>query len=366
MKIVLTGGHFSPALCVIESLPKDIEAFFIGRKNSFEGDKSPTLEYQTIASTSVPFIDIPSARLQRKFTAYTISSLLKLPYGFGKAMKTLRKIKPDVVLGFGGYVSLPVAFAAYFLNIPVVIHEQTLGVGTSNKIISRWARMICISWESSKDFFPGKNVILTGNPVRKEIINAANTVTADKQTIYITGGSSGSHFINSLVEGCLGKLLEKYNVVHQTGDSKKFNDFERLSEHKKSLPEQLARKYRVEKFISSKEAGAVLQKATIVVGRAGMNTVTELMFLEKPCLLIPLPISAKGEQLQNAAFIKEKGLAQVLEQNEATPEVFFSKIKYMMENIDKYKLNSEASNLIEKKAAEHIISVVEDVAQKKD
>lgn len=366
MKIVITGGHFSPAQCVIEALPQDSQVFFIGRKSSFEGDKSPTLEYQTIKSLNIPFVNLPSGRLQRRFTVRTIPSLIKLPYGFGKAISILRKIKPDVVLGFGGYVSLPVAIAAYFLKIPVVIHEQTLQVGISNKIIAKWAKMICVSWNSSKDFFPGKNVIVTGNPVRKEIIEVANTdKKSDEPIICIMGGSSGSHFINSLVEECLEKLLKNYAIIHQTGDSKKFNDFDRLQELKKTLPVDLAKKYRIEKFIESKEAGTVLQKSTLVIGRAGMNTVTELIFLKKPCFLIPLPISAKGEQHQNASFIKGLGLAEVMDQDEVAAESFISKIDYMMSNIDKYHLGPESLNLIEKKAAAHIISVVEDVARKK-
>ncbi len=366
MRLVITGGHFSPAQCVIEALPQDSQVFFIGRKSSFEGDKSPTLEYQTIKSLNIPFIDLPSGRFQRKFTIRTIPSLIKLPYGFGKSITILRKIRPDVVLGFGGYVSLPVSLAAYFLKIPVVIHEQTLQVGVSNKIIAMWAKMICVSWNSSKDFFPGKNVIVTGNPVRKEIIEAANTdKKPDESIIYITGGSTGSHFINSLIERSVEKLLGRYSVIHQTGDSKKFNDFERLQELKKTLPADLAKKYRIEKFIESKEAGIVLQKATLVVGRAGMNTVTELIFLKKPCFLIPLPIAAKGEQHQNAFFIKELGLGEIMEQDELSVENFISKIDYMMSSIDKYRLSPESENLIEKKAAAHIVSVVEDVARKK-
>ncbi len=367
MKIVMTGGHMSPALSVIENLPQDWEVFFVGRKSSFEGDKSPSLEYQAVKSLNVPFIALPSARLQRKFTIYTIPSLIKVPYVLSRSFRILRKIKPDVVLGFGGYISLPVCIAAYFLNIPVVIHEQTLQAGAANKIIAKWAKMICVSWPSSKDFFPGKNVILTGNPIRKEIIDEFKVESSKSKvpTIYVTGGSTGSHFINSLIENSLEKLLQKYAVVHQTGDSKKYKDFDKLLEIKNKLPKNLAEKYTLAKFTQSDQVMSVLNKSALIVGRAGINTVTELLYLKKPCLLIPLPISGNSEQIENALFIKGLGLAEVLEQNKISIENFISKVNYMMDNIDKYKLSPGNENLIDKKAPEHIISVVEDVAKKK-
>jgi len=367
MKIVITGGHMSPALSVIENLPQDWEVFFVGRKSSFEGDRSPSLEEKAVKSLNVPFITIPSARLQRKFTIYTIPSLVKIPYALSRSFQILKKIKPDVVLGFGGYISLPVCTAAYFLNIPVVIHEQTLQAGAANKIISRWAKMVCVSWQDSKDFFPGKNVILTGNPIRKEIINNSQLATHNSHvpTIYVTGGSTGSHFINSLIENSLEKLLQKYIVVHQTGDSRKYNDFDKLSEIKNKLPKNLAEKYTVSKFTPPDQVMSVLNKSTLAVGRAGINTVTELLYLEKPCLLIPLPISGNSEQIENALFIKGLGLAEVLEQDKISIENFISKINHMIGSIDKYKLSPGNENLIDKKAPMHIISVVEDVAKKK-
>lgn len=367
MKVVLTGGHLSPAISVIENAPEDWQVFFIGRKNSFEGDKSPSLEYQIIKSLNIPFINLPSARFQRKFTIHTLPSLVKVPYALIISIASLRKIRPDVVLGFGGYVSLPVCFAASMLNIPVVIHEQTLEAGLANKIIAKWARMVCISWKNSIEFFPNRRVILTGNPIRKEIVEGKDSGAISKiPTIYITGGSAGSHFINTLVEGSIEKLVNKYRVIHQTGDSKKYNDFQRLSEKRDSLPKDLRERYIIKKFVGNDEISSTLQQSWLVVGRAGVNTMTELIFLQKPVILIPIPFSQGNEQFKNATFIKNLGLAEILEQDKTDAAGFTAKINEMINNILKYTLPPGCGNIVEKKAAEHIISAVEDVAKKKE
>ncbi|MBI2195962.1 MAG: UDP-N-acetylglucosamine--N-acetylmuramyl-(pentapeptide) pyrophosphoryl-undecaprenol N-acetylglucosamine transferase [Candidatus Levybacteria bacterium] len=365
MRIVLTGGHISPALSVIENLPVDAEVFFIGRKSTFEGDKSPSFEYQVIKGLNIPFFNLPNARLQRKFTLHTVPSLLKLPYALYRAAAILRKIKPDVVLGFGGYISLPVCTAAYFLKIPVVIHEQTLEAGFANSEIAKWAKMICISWKTSQDFFPKSKTVLTGNPIRKEILELKVEGRKSKVPIlYITGGSSGSHFINELVGEILPKLLLKFHVIHQTGDSKIYNDFDKLLNIKKSLSKTLSEKYDLRKFTPVAEVGHMLQNATLVIGRAGINTITELAYLKKPALLIPLPFAQNNEQKKNALFLKDIGLAQVLEQGKFSPLKFVSKINEMTANIDSYTPKEAWGNLIDKNAALHIVSVVSDVAKK--
>lgn len=364
MKVLITGGHLSPAASLIERAPSDWEIFFVGRKSSFEGENTDSLEYQTVSSLDIPFFSLPSSRLQRRFTRHTLPSLAKIPFVVFKSISILRKTKPDVVVGFGGYVSLPVCIAARFLNIPVVIHEQTSEAGAANKIISKWAKKVCISWQSSFDFFPKEKTTLTGNPLRTAIIKAKNHEKTDKKVIFVTGGSAGAHFINKLIGDSLIPLLEKYYIVHQVGDSRKFNDFEYLHGLKRQLPEGLSEKYVLTKFIPLSEIGKIMQLSTIVVGRAGVNTVSELLYLEKPSLLIPLPFSQKNEQLKNANFLKEMGLAQVLFQDSATPDRFISLIDSMMEEIEKYKVNIQAEVLLTEDSVIKLIKVIQDVSSK--
>ncbi|HUQ84996.1 MAG TPA: UDP-N-acetylglucosamine--N-acetylmuramyl-(pentapeptide) pyrophosphoryl-undecaprenol N-acetylglucosamine transferase [Candidatus Limnocylindrales bacterium] len=375
MKLIIVaggGGHFAPALAVIEKLPKDWEVLVVGRKYVFEGDQSFSLEYQTAKKLNIPFQPLTTGRLQRKFTRYTINSLLKIPVGLAQATNILTRFKPDVVLSFGGYVSVPITLSASILRIPIVIHEQTLEAGIANKMVANLAKKICISWEQSGKFFPESKTVITGNPLRKEFeVGDMRTDSYKKngpqdksyeKTIYITGGSSGSHAINVLIEGCIEKLLEKYNVIHQVGEASEYKDFERLVKLRENMTPELQSGYRLYKFIDPSKVADFLNKADLVISRSGMNTVTELMYFGKPSILIPLPYGQHLEQLKNAEFIKNLGIAEIAEQNSLTPEKLLLLVDKMFDNIDMYIKNAEAGKkLIDINAADKIIEVIKNV-----
>ncbi len=359
MKVIIVGGHLSPALSVLDSLPKNWEILFVGRKYVFEGEKSLSLEYKTINNLKIPFEEVSTGRLQRKFTKNTIPSLFKLPSGFFKALRILKKFRPDAVLGFGGYLQIPIVFASFFLKIPVVLHEQTLESGFANKICSPFAKKICISWESSAIFFPKIKTIITGNPIRKDIRKNSKFENSKLPLIYITGGSSGSHFLNNLIENLIPNLLVNFNVIHQTGGSLEYDDFKRLKILRGTLPKGLKENYSIHKFINPSDVGNVMGQAEFVISRAGINTVTELIFTKKPAILIPLPFSQNNEQLKNALFLEKLGLAYVILQKEASPQVLLSAINSMHESIDKYAKKSEnLKDLIQEDAVDKIIKVV--------
>lgn len=370
MKVVIIGGHLSPALALIEKLPKNVEVIFIGRKNTFEGDSSRSLEYLTITNRGVKFYPLAAGRLQRRFTKNTFVALLKVPLGFFAARKILKKEDPDVVVGFGGYLSIAVCTAAKSLSIPIVIHEQTLEAGLANKIISKFANKVCISFESSKDFFPNSKTILTGNPIRNEIQIQNNIVRSDIKIegklpiIYITGGSTGSHAINDAVESCIEDLLEKASVIHQTGDAQEFKDYERLEQKKGTLSDDKKSRYRLLKFIEPQEVGFVMQNAALVVGRSGINTVSELLALKKPALLIPLPFAQRNEQFKNAQMLKETGLAEILEQSDLNGKMLLEKITSMLENLKKYTILKEFNQ--ENDPSTSLLEIIKDVAEKKN
>lgn len=368
MKIVLIGGHLAPALSVLEALPKNTDVLFIGRKYALEGDNALSLEYQTITSLKVPFVGLNTGRWQRKLTKFTLFSLLKLPLGIIKSFLILIKFKPDVVVGFGGYVCVPVIFCAFILRIPVVIHEQTMGVGVANKIVSRFAKKICISWNSSREYFPKDKVVLTGNPIRKfPSLNYKFSIFNNKlPMIYVTGGSSGSHFINVLIEGIIEKLLKTYNIIHQVGDAQEYHDFDRLKRLRESLPEELRENYILEKFIDPSHVGDLLRLSSLIISRSGMNTVTELIYFEKPSILIPFPFSQSDEQLKNAEFLEKIGLSIVLRQSDANRKKLLQTINLMSRNINNYKINKpEFRNLNGQNAAQNIISVINYVYKSK-
>jgi len=158
---------------------------------------------------------------------------------------------------------------------------------------------VCLSWESSGKYFPKEKIVLTGNTIRQEVINVKN-IKSEKNKIpivYITGGSAGAHAINLLVEEALGQLLQKCSVVHQTGGSEVYKDFERLEKQKSD-------RYDCQKFLIGREAAVAMSRADLVVGRAGMNTVTELIYLQKPAFLIPLPAGKKMNNLRTLILLR--------------------------------------------------------------
>lgn len=352
MKIVVVGGHLSPALSVLNRLKED-EVLYIGRKYTFEADKTLSLEYRVVSSIGINFKNITTGRLQRNFSFQTILSLFKFPTGLVQSFFVLRNFKPDVVLGFGGYVQFPVVLAAFIFKIPIVIHEQGLKAGLANKISSIFAKKILISWVWSKTDFPNNKTVFTGIPLRPEVFTATTLEKSQDPLIYITGGSSGSHSINVLVEHNLEKILKYAKIFHQTGDAKEFGDFDRLSEKREKLSEELKKKYMLMKFVDSKDAAKLLKSADLVIGRSGMNTISEIIYFQKPALLIPL--SFGSEQKRNALFLKELGLAEVLNEDSLSDFQFQNAVEGIVKNLESYKLKVDPKTLIREDAVQRII-----------
>lgn len=367
-KIVITGGHLTPSLLVIEELQKNNnwEIFYLGRKYTAEGDKSLSLEAKIIPQKGIHFLSLNAGRLQQKFTRYTFSAFLRIPFGFLQAFFYLLKIKPNVVLSFGSYVSVPVVFGAWLLKIPVMIHQQTLVMGKADKINAKYARKIAVSWPESLNNFPKEKVVLTGNPLRPNLFKIDNqfldSLDLDKNLplILVTGGNQGSHRINLAVEGTLKRLLDKYNLFHQTGNVGNFNDFERLTKIKNNLPSQLKNRYHLSRFVPGAEWTALLNKADLVVSRAGINTLSEFMVLDKPCLLIPIPWLFNNEQNVNAQMMKKLGLAEIVNQDDLSSEKLYQKLTIMMSQIENYqKKNNKTTRLINLEAAVKIVNELE-------
>ena len=365
MKILVTGAHFTPAVATIEQLRKmgDIRIVYVGRNTTLEGDRARSVESKLFPLMGIKFISITAGRLQRSLTVFTLLSLLKIPIGFFQALLILFKERPDVILSFGGYVGLPVVIIGWFFSIPVIIHEQALIPGLANKISSVFADKIAVSF--SNGAFTGKKVVLTGNPLRKEIIEKSLDANINHlappakplatrgqggrkpATVLVMGGNQGSHIINLTVEKCLVQLLKMAVVFHQTGDSK-YRDFDRL-EKLEGLG-SLGEKYMVKKWIGE-EYAKILQKADLVISRAGINTLTELAFFGKPTLLIPIPNS---EQNENAKFFEDLGMARILPQSKLSPWALLENVSFMLKRLDSLK----------KKAGETKKVVIPDAAKR--
>ncbi|MCH7541637.1 UDP-N-acetylglucosamine--N-acetylmuramyl-(pentapeptide) pyrophosphoryl-undecaprenol N-acetylglucosamine transferase [Patescibacteria group bacterium] len=344
MKIVISGGHLTPALAVISELKKRNlnDIFFIGRAKATEGETTPSAESTIIPNLGIKFYAIPVGRLQRRFTRYTIPSLLKSPIGVGNSMLILSQERPDLVISFGSYVALPVIIAAWVLGIPSITHEQTVMGGLANKIIARLAKRIALSWPDSLELFPKSKSVVTGIPIRAEILDAEKKRTS-RPLVFITGGNQGAHSINETILEIIEPLLEKYEVVHQTGGSETFRDYEMLMAKVSQLPRKLQSRYQAFKWLNSKDLADVYARTSLVVGRSGANTVSEVAALGLPALFIPLPWSGANEQEKNALMLQNLGGALVLTQERLTPKRLLAAINSMIINLNKYKMNSKAA-----------------------
>lgn len=369
MKILLIGGHMTPALAVIQELQKeDCSIVYVGRKHSMEGDTAVSLEYQTIRHMGIKFVDFRTGRLQRKFTRHTFFSLIKIPRGFIRALALVKKEKPDVVVGFGGYLSVPICYAARILRVPIVIHEQTLEAGLANRMIAPFADAICISWESSQRFFPKNKTILTGNPIIKQQptpdVRLYQKLDEQIPLIVIVGGSQGSHAINMLVREILPALVRDYQVIHQTGDASEFQDFDKLSQVRRLLPIEYQKRYTPVKFIAPGDIETVWSTADLVVSRAGINTVTQLLMLNKLAIFIPLSVSQHNEQYKNALMAKEAGLAHIYQQEDITPDRLLQEIHDMLST--KKHITSRLAHIreVHTHAPRRVIAVIQHYAQK--
>ncbi len=348
-RIVITGGHLTPSLLVIKELEKrgNWQIFYLGRKYTTEGDKTPSLESQMISKAGATFLPLFAGRLQQKFTRYTIQAFLRIPLGFLQSFYYLLKIRPKVVLSFGSYVSVPVVMMAYLLRVPIMMHQQTVVMGKADKINSCFAKKIAVSWKKSLSDFPKEKVVLTGNPLRQDIFKVDEKIwqslglEKDLPLILVTGGNQGSHFVNMAVKGSLKKILGKYNLFHQTGGLSNFNDYNKLKGEKEKLPDKLKSRYQIKEYISGDEWGTILNKADLVVCRAGINTLTEMLALEKKLLIIPIPWLFNNEQVKNAKMFKEIGLAEILPQDDLNPDNLYKMIEKMILNLNTYSLSNK-------------------------
>ena len=316
MKILLCGGHPNPALAVIEYLQKqksDNQLIYVGRKYHYF-EKTVTFEYQEIISKKIPFIDLNTGRMPQDISLTSLANIFLTIIGFIKSLFIVIRERPDIILSFGGYIAFPLSLVGYLLGISVYTHEQTIAPGITNKIIGRLSAKIFIAFEESRKYFDSNKTILVGNFVREAILDSLQRrqslgSSQDKPTILVIGGSLGSHSINLIIEKIINELTQKYFVIHQIGNLKKYGDWQRLSALKNKY-------YLPVSHLSSKTIAQYYHQSDLVICRAGANTITELAVLKKPAILIPLPWSAYDEQLRHAQLLKTAGSVEIFDQKQ--------------------------------------------------
>jgi UDP-N-acetylglucosamine--N-acetylmuramyl-(pentapeptide) pyrophosphoryl-undecaprenol N-acetylglucosamine transferase len=363
-RIILTGSHAgTTALAVTEELIRRSgkriiwDIYWIGTKRALEGKDIPTIESNVLPKAGVKFHQIVSGRIQRKFTLWTIPALFRIPIGFIHALKIIHKIKPHIILSFGGFASFPVVVVGWLLNIPIIVHEQTAIFGRANKLASMFSNKIALSRKSSLKYYPEGKSVVVGNPILENITNIPPKLKMEQPpTVYITGGSRGSVNLNSLIENIIPKLLKLFHIVHQTG----YLDFNKYINIKKLLPENKKIRYEVYPVIDPMEVESVFKRADIIVSRAGANTVSEIIAAKRPAILIPLPFAYKNEQFENAKIAEKFGVAKVLMQNELNSKKLFSELIKIRNNWEKIVVKLKNKKSPDIKASQILVDIIEE------
>lgn len=338
-KLLLAGSH---AATTAVATIYEIKAQKLNWKLYWVGNE--TLPTQGVISQR-----IESGKIENKFTKNTIFSFLKIPFGFMQAGFRVVQIKPNLILSFGGATGAQVAFWGWLFGISVIIHEQTSVAGRANIKSSKFAKKIAISRNSSRVYFPTQKTVLTGNPISKSIIKLAKFKSRKKvETIFITGGSRGSKWINDAIKPNLNRLLKNYKVIFLTGE-KHVNKFTMKNSNLTILGR-----------VDSDKYAELLKKSDIVIARAGANTVSELIVFKKPCILIPIPWSYKNEQTKNAKKLEKTGLARIIKQSELTPQRLYGEIESLIKNYS--KIIEKTKNIVSSDihASEKLVDLLQD------
>lgn len=330
--LLITGGHPTPALAVIDECQKNfpnIKPVFAGRKNVNTKESLNSYEYDEVTLRGIEFVPVSFMRGWKAFFSFPQSLLTSL--------QILRKYRPKALLSFGGYIALPFACAAKLCQIPVYTHEQTAVMGSANRFISMLSRKVFLSFPDQK--VSSQKFVYTGNPIRQQIITppaqAPMNIPTDKPILLVTGGNLGSHSINIMIFPILKKLLETFTVIHQTGNVQEFGDFEYAKKLQNMIGEAARLSYIPRAHLSSDEWSYVLHKSSIVVSRSGANTFIELIATQKPCVLIPLPWSAHKEQLKHAQILHDAGVGEICDQAAGTTNLY-ELIMRVFDNRSKY------------------------------
>lgn len=303
-----TGGHLFPAIALAEQLKYEepqSEVLFVGTDRGLESRMLPELGW---ALEKIDMSGYAGAGVLAK-----IKVMGKLVKSLVQSRKILQHFRPDVVVGVGGYASVPALLAAKTLGIPYLVHEQNAWPGMANRLLGRWAKRVCLSFDETDRAFHGSATVLTGNPVRSAMENCPN-IDDDKICLLVFGGSQGARSINRAVVAALPYLEEwkdRLTIIHQSGEV----DFE---ETVNGYEENNWINVEILPFI--KDMSSAYARATLIVCRAGATTLAELTACGRPAVLVPYPHAAAGHQSGNAQAMAAKGAALMMEEVDLTPE----------------------------------------------
>ncbi|MCI8551263.1 MAG: undecaprenyldiphospho-muramoylpentapeptide beta-N-acetylglucosaminyltransferase [Lachnospiraceae bacterium] len=318
-KIILTGGgtagHVTPNLALIPALSE--QGYDIRYIGSFNG-----IEKELIEKAGIPYHGISSGKLRRYFSLKNFTDPFRILRGYFQAKKILKRQKPDVIFSKGGFVAVPVVFAAKKRHIPVIIHESDMTPGLANRLCISSAQKVCCNFPETLKYLPEDKAVLTGSPIRRELLNGSplagfkfTGLSSAKPVLLVIGGSLGSVKVNSAIRSILPSLLKTWQVIHLCG--------------KGNLDQSLAgMKGYIQYEYISRQLKDLFAISDLMISRAGANSICEILALRKPNILIPLSAAAsRGDQLLNAESFKKQGFSEVLEEENLTDETLLALIE---------------------------------------
>ena len=352
-----TGGHIYPAVAVAEALRRkhgdNVELLFVGADGKMEMEKIPALGYNIVG--------LPIAGLQRRLDPANLLVPWKMLHSAMKARSIIRDFSADVVVGFGGYASAPVLWAAQRMGLPTIIQEQNSYAGVTNKLLARSARRICVAYDDMERFFPADRTILTGNPLRGSFAPSKGKsaealeyygLREDLPTIMVVGGSLGTRTLNEMMKSWILQLNGEapVQVLWQTGKYYEAEMQQFLAEHPTKNIWQGA-------FIERMDYA--YEVADVVISRSGACTVSELCLVGKPTIFVPSPNVAEDHQTKNAMALVDKSAAMMVADREAIAKGMEVALALLE---DKEQLSQLAHNIARlgiKDSAERVVRQIE-------
>ena len=343
MKLLLagggTGGHLFPAIALAEQFKSEEpqgEVLFVGTERGLEARMLPELGW---ALETIEMSGWAGRGFIGRFRV--LGQLLK---SLGQSRKILRNFDPDVVVGVGGYASVPVLLAAKTQGIPFVVHEQNAWPGLANRLLGRWAKRVCLSFDEADRAFHCSATVLTGNPVRSAM-ETCPVIDDEKTCLLVFGGSQGARAINRAIVAALPMLEEwrgKLQVIHQSGEQ----DYE---ETVQGYRDNNWQDVEVTPFI--KDMVGAYAKSTLIVCRAGATTLAELTACGRPAILVPYPHAAAGHQSTNAMAMAARGAAMTMEEAGLTPERLATLISGLLHDRTSIKTMASAARGLARRGA---------------
>ena len=355
-----TGGHIFPALSIANEVQRrhpEARILFVGAEGRMEMEKVPAAGYNIIG--------LPVSGFDRKHLLRNFKVLAKLYKSMGLARKILKDFKPDIAIGVGGYASGPMLKEAQKMGIPTLLQEQNSYAGVTNKLLAAKAESICVAYEGMERFFPKEKIVLTGNPVRRNLLDCGATpeqarqamgVDPNLKTILIIGGSLGARTINEAIIAGLSKIGDTYGVqvIWQTG---KIYD----RQCREALDASGVKNVSQMPFITNMDMA--YRAADLVVSRAGASSISELQLLGKPAILVPSPNVAEDHQTKNARALADRGAAIMVRDADAGANLVETMLDTAADDTKLADLGTNVSKMALRDAAERIVDEVEKIIE---